>query len=70
MNYINFRCCGGDEVDTVEDVRHLSLTEKMELLHEYLLSGAGYYLSKRASNHYYEELKQQLEQENNQCQLL
>lgn len=65
MNYINFRYCGGNEVDTVEDVRHLSLTEKMELLHEYQLSGEGYYLSMRASNRYYEELKQQLEQEIN-----
>ena len=53
MNYINFRYCGGNEVDTVEDVRHLSQTEKMELLYEYQLSGEGYYLSMRASNRYY-----------------
>lgn len=52
MNYINYRNDDGT-IETIEDMRELSLTDKRYLIAEYAKVSANYYASSRATKDFY-----------------
>lgn len=53
--YINYKCRYDGTIETIEALDNKA--QASELLREYSLVSAGYYLSKRATKDFYESLK-------------
>lgn len=53
--YINFK--GSSGIETVENLKGMTRSERVNLLKEYLLVSNSYYMSQRASKNFYEEQK-------------
>ncbi len=54
--YINFKCKYSGDIETIE-VLECKRNDAILLLHEYKLVDSGYYISKRATKQYYDDLK-------------
>ena len=54
MNYINYKNEDGT-IETIEDMRELSLTDKRYLIDEYAQVSSSYYASQRATKAFYQD---------------